>query len=62
MRKSAIIIFVLSISMFSGCSMSDLIFGVFRDGYTGGGYTTADKKDHYDRQVEASRNYSPWQE
>jgi len=57
--KPITLLFVLAIlSMFSGCTVSDALFSVFGDHYTGGGYTRAEKEYHYNQQVEASRNYS----
>lgn len=45
--------------LLSGCSVSDAMFNVFGDHYSGGGYTRAEKEYHYNQQVEASRNYDP---
>jgi hypothetical protein len=54
-----LVILVLGLSLLSGCALSDALFGAFGDNYSGGGYTRSDKKDHYDRQIEASRAYEP---
>ncbi len=44
--------------LFTGCAaVPDVLFSVFGDHYTGGGITRVEKKDHYDRQVEASQSY-----
>jgi hypothetical protein len=48
---------ILGLSLLSGCAVSDALFSVFGDHYTGGGTTWDDKKEHYDRQVEASTAY-----
>ncbi len=61
MKRATFTIVAVSALTLSGCSMSDMIYAVFSEGYTGGGPTEIDKKRHYDQQVEASRHYSPWQ-
>jgi hypothetical protein len=38
----------------SGCAMSDAVFAVFGDHYSDGGYTRADRKYHFEQQLEAS--------
>jgi hypothetical protein len=60
MRKIGHIACLLFLPMLTGCAVSDVLFEVFGDHYTGGGYTRADKEYHYNQRVEASQNYSPW--
>ncbi|HRX81081.1 MAG TPA: hypothetical protein P5307_18560 [Pirellulaceae bacterium] len=52
--------YVLLLSTVSGCKVSDALFAVFSKGYTEGGYSEADKKYHYDRQIEGSQHYNPF--
>lgn len=40
-----------------GCTVSDALFGVFGDGYTGGGSTWEEKKYDYDQRVSGSQDY-----
>jgi hypothetical protein len=42
--------------MLAGCTVSDALFEVFGNHYTGGGYTREEKEYHYNEQVEAHRN------
>ena len=56
MRK-AIILICLCLLPATGCSMSDALFSVFGDHYSGGGYTREEKQYHFNQQVEASRSY-----
>jgi hypothetical protein len=52
------LILALCLLLSSGCSViPDALFSVFGGNYTGGGTTRAQKREHYDRQVEASRGY-----
>ena len=63
MRRTILIGGLLFLPFLAGCTLvSDLFFGAFSDGYTGGGYTSADKKSHYDQQRERSDHYKPWNE
>lgn len=42
----------------TGCSLLPAaLFGIFGDHYSGGGYTRADREDHFNRAVEASQNH-----
>jgi hypothetical protein len=63
MRRTILIGCLILLPLLTGCSVvSDLLFGAFGGGYTGGGDTYADKKSHYDAQREASDHYKPWNE
>ncbi len=57
MKQATHTALMLSILMLSGCSMSDLVYAVFSEGYTGGGPTEIDKRRHYDQQVDRSQSY-----
>jgi len=57
MRKSLILTCLCLLPAVTGCSMSDALFSVFGDHYSGGGYTREEKEYHYNQQVEASRSY-----
>lgn len=42
----------------TGCAWSDVFFGLFGDSaYSGGGVSSAEKRDHFDRSVQASQDY-----
>ena len=60
MRKLTLIACLTFLPLLAGCTVSDALFAVFSDGYTGGGYTRADKEHHYNQQVQASQHYEPW--
>ena len=57
MRKIALLVVLMTIPFVAGCAMSDALFSVFGDYYSDGGTTPAEKKYHYDRQVDAWDNY-----
>ncbi len=46
-----LVLFALAVSC-SGCSMSDAVFNLFGDNYSGGGTTRLEKKAHYESQLE----------
>jgi hypothetical protein len=46
--------------LLTGCTVADALFGVFGSYYTDGGDARADRKSHYDQQVQASQHYQPW--
>lgn len=58
MRKTIAITCIIFVSQLVGCAISDVLFSAFEHNYTGGGITRAEKKDHYNQQVEASQNYN----
>ena len=60
MSKRTLLSFLLLLPTLTGCAISDTLFEVFGDHYTGGGYTRAEKEYHYNQQVEASREYARW--
>ena len=61
MRRTLLIACLLLLPLLTGCTIvSDLLFGAFGGGYTGGGDTWAEKKSHYDEQREPSGHYHPW--
>ena len=60
MRKTTLIVCLIFLPMFAGCTVSDALFAVFGEHYTDGGYARAEKEYHYNQQVEASRNYGSW--
>lgn len=71
MRKTMLVACLFLLPVFAGCAVSDALFAVFGDNYTGGGHTRADKETHFNRQMETSRNYTadaptshwrPWDE
>ena len=41
----------------TGCTVSEALFSVFGDHYSGGGLTREEKQYHYKQQVEASQNH-----
>lgn len=57
MKSIVFLAILLVLTTFTGCTVSDALFSVFGDHYTGGGHTRAEKEYHYNQQVEASRNY-----
>jgi hypothetical protein len=57
MRRIAIIACLVFLPTFVGCTLPDALFAVFGGGYTGGGDTWADRQNHFNQQVEASRAY-----
>lgn len=59
MQLRTFIVCLAFLPLLAGCSVADLV-GIFSDGYTGGGYTKADRVSHYQRQVEPSQHYQPW--
>lgn len=56
MRKAIILACLLLLPALTGCTVSDALFSVFGDHYSGG-YTREEKKYDFDRHVEASQNY-----
>lgn len=62
MRKNILLAALLLLPPFfaAGCAMSDALFMALGDYYSAGGETRAEKKYHFDRQVEAARNYESW--
>lgn len=58
MRRVAILC-LLILPACTGCSLfGEMLFGLFGDSaYSGGGVSSADKRDHFDRQVQASQDY-----
>ena len=59
MRTSILIACLLFLPLLAGCSVANLV-EIFSDGYTGGGYTRAEKVSHYKQQGQASQHYQPW--
>jgi hypothetical protein len=59
MRRFALLVCLLILPACTGCSLfGDFLFGLLGDSaYSGGGVTSADKRDHFDRQVQASQDY-----
>ena len=53
MKTLGKVICLLVFCNFSGCSFHDGLFSILGDSYSGGGVTRAEKKIHYDAQVEA---------
>ena len=51
MKRLALIAIILLTSC-TGCALHDALFGVFGGGYSGGGETWAEKRSHYDNQVD----------
>ncbi len=64
MRRTVLIACFVLLPLLTGCSIvPDMLFGIFRDGYTGGGDTRAQKESHYNEQREPSgQHYKPWRE
>lgn len=58
MRRLAILCLLL-LPACTGCSLlGETLFSLFGDSaYSGGGVTSADKRDHFERQVQASQDY-----
>jgi hypothetical protein len=61
MRAFAVYLVLGALPLLGGCSLlPGALFGVFGDGYSGGGYTRADREADFNRRVEASQqHYSP---
>jgi hypothetical protein len=57
MKRAAILAGLVILTMLAGCAVSDVLFSVFGDHYSGGGTTRADKEYHYNQQLEAAREY-----
>ena len=62
MRKAIFVAELIALAILPGCKVSDIIFAALSDSYSGGGYTQADKQSHYERQIDPSPHYSPWNE
>lgn len=58
MKRMCVCVALAFLPLLAGCTISDALFAVFGDSYSGGGYTQADKQYHYNQQVEASQNYA----
>ena len=58
MRRLALVC-LLILPACTGCSLfGEALFGLFgSSAYSGGGFTSADKHDHFNRQVQASQDY-----
>jgi|GEM_PF-4376023 len=61
MRKTIACNCLFVLTLLTGCAMSDTVFNLFGDHYTGGGTTRAEKRHHYDQQIEAAQSQSTWQ-
>jgi len=57
MKRNLMIVGLLLLSMGTGCTVSDALFGMFGSHYSGGGTSREEREYHYHRQVEASRDY-----
>jgi major membrane immunogen (membrane-anchored lipoprotein) len=55
MRRILAILVICALPLLSGCALNDLIFGLFSDHYSEGGYTQQDKQNHYDAQIQAAQ-------
>jgi hypothetical protein len=58
MKRKLMVVGLLLLSMGTGCTVSDALFGLFGDHYSGGGTTREERQFHYRQQVEASQNYN----
>ena len=61
MARNHLAALLILLPFLSGCSLSDAFWNVFDGYYTEGGYTSADRRYHYEQQVEPSREmrFSP---
>ncbi|MFN3150322.1 hypothetical protein [Bremerella sp.] len=57
MKRIILLALFVLLCMSPGCTVSDALFGVFGDGYTGGGSTWEEKKYDYDQRVSGSHDY-----
>jgi len=57
MRKAIILTLFVMLPALTGCTVSDALFAVFGDHYSGGGYTREEKEYHFNQQVRASQSY-----
>jgi hypothetical protein len=63
MRRTILIACFMLLPLLAGCSLvPNLLFGIFGEGYTGGGDMRAQKESHYNEQREQSGHYKPWNE
>jgi len=59
MKKWIPLLLIACLTTLQGCAISDLVFCVFGDHYTGGGTTKFEKQWDYDRQVETANGRDP---
>jgi len=57
MKPISLVGVLIILATSTGCTVSDALFSVFGDHYSGGGYTWEDKHYDYDRKLEAARDY-----
>ena len=62
MRKTALTACLIVLPMIVGCSIPDALIGTFGSHYTGGGYTTREKRLDYRERMETPRHDKPWNE
>ncbi|MEM8945508.1 MAG: hypothetical protein AAGD11_10010 [Planctomycetota bacterium] len=60
MRKTLRWLCCLACLSSTGCAVSDVVFGLFGDHYTGGGTTECEKKYHYEQQLANARDASQY--
>ena len=55
MRRMLTIAVLCALPLFAGCALNDVIFGLFSNHYSEGGYTPQDKSNHYQSQIDAAQ-------
>lgn len=59
MRTTILIACLAFLPLLAGCTVPNLI-EIFSDGYTGGGYSPADRASHYEQQARTTEHHQPW--
>jgi hypothetical protein len=60
MRRIALLTFIISLLSLSGCTVPEALFSVLGDYYSGGGTTRAEKKYHFDGEIEKWQSYEQY--
>lgn len=55
MRRILAAAVICASALLTGCALNDMIFGLFSNHYSEGGYTQQDKSNHYQSQIEAAQ-------
>jgi len=55
-QKWKCLVFLILLTSFTGCAMSDFVWSVFGSGYSGGGVSEYDRKYDYDQRVKAANH------
>ncbi|RCS52653.1 hypothetical protein DTL42_07380 [Bremerella cremea] len=54
-QRVLLLVGLLLLTANTGCAVSDLLFGAFGGGYSGGGETMREKRYDYDQQIQSSQ-------